>query len=278
MIDLHTHTTASDGIYSPSELIEKAHLEDISIIAVSDHDSVNGLESAERTAEKLGISFITGVELSIEFSGGDLHLLGYNIDYRDEVLVNYLKKISDEREKRIHYMIEDFNKEGYRIVFDEIKEMFPETESYGKPHVARLLIKKGYAKTVDEVFARFFKKGSPGNIKKKKISLERGLQLIKNSGGFPVLAHPASMNLSNKDFENRIGEYIKAGIEGIEVYAGMHSEEEVEFYKQLCLKKDLLITGGSDFHGDKNEKLGYYKMKKIPDTISNQVIERIGKA
>lgn len=267
MIDLHVHSKASDGILSPEELVIHYKKNGVEIMSLTDHDSINGIDAAFKKAKEINIQLISGVELSIDYSGGDFHLLGYGIDIKNKNLISFLNKFAEERKKRSIKIIKFLQDQGYNVTFAQLEIMFPKTSSFGKPHIARLLLERNYIQSIDEAFKELLKDSSIGGIRKKKVSLESALNIISDAGGVPVIAHPASLNLSYNEFEKIIKKFIMKGLKGIEVFASMHSLEDVNFFYSIAKKYDLIITGGSDFHGDKNEKPGYYNNKKIPDVV-----------
>lgn len=256
-IDLHTHSHASDGTLSPAELIRLASEKGLKILSLTDHDTVGGLAEAEEASRKYGIRFIPGLELSIDWPEGDFHLLGYMMDYHNQDLHDTLHSIRENREKRIYLMIEDLKKNGFDLSIEEVTGS-SENGSLGKPHIARALIKKGYGENFDDIFKNFMIEGKPGYVPKKKITVEMAFDLLLDAGGFPVLAHPQSLNMDTPKFELMIKDLIDQGLAGIECYSSIHSLEEVLYYKSVAKEYGLTITGGSDFHGDNNAELGFY--------------------
>ena len=259
MIDLHTHTTASDGIYTPEGIIDLAAESGVTVLAVTDHDTVDGIPAAMGPAGTRGITLVPGIEFSCEFVHGSLHMLGYYIDFRNSALCDRVAQLAMFRETRAFRMIEDLNRHDVNISFDEV---YAEANggAIGKPHVARILVRKGYARSFEEVFSQFLEEGKPGHVKKEKVTAQEALELIRKAGGIPVVAHPATLNLgTSPEFAEFIADLKSSGLRGIEAYSDMHGPEEVEFYRDTALKHGLLVTGGSDFHGDKKEQLGYYR-------------------
>ncbi|HPW52503.1 MAG TPA: PHP domain-containing protein [Spirochaetota bacterium] len=274
MIDLHVHTTASDGIYSPEEIVRRACDEGLSLIAVTDHDSMDGVEAAEKAAIQTNglLRVIGGCELSIEFDGGDFHLLGYNLKASDEMSA-VLSGIKKCRAERIYNMIEDIANSGVDISISDL-DGFNESSSPGKPLIARALIKKGYVSDIKDAFTKFMCSGKPGFVPKKKILPEDGFRMIRESGGFSSLAHPSSLNIDDDLFELYLQKLIKLGLNGIEAYSAIATEKQTELYLKLASKYDLIVTGGSDYHGDHRENLGYYKPgRAVPDDLALRFYE-----
>lgn len=269
MIDLHCHTTASDGLLAPSALIRKASHEGITVIAIADHDTVDGLDEAVRAAQREGIAVIPAVELSVAFPGGDFHLLGYGIHYQNQDLKGRLAQLKSVREERALRMVEQLCRAGIPLAPEDVREE-SKGASPGKPHVARVLIKKGYAADVDSAFETYLNHGKPGYVPKEKLSLESAFELIGNAGGLPVLAHPKSLNVEGPEaYERIIRRGVSYGMAGLEVYAPLHDPRDVILFRELAKHFHLFATGGSDFHGDKGAALGYYgNGKPIPESCS----------
>ncbi|MCP4137028.1 MAG: PHP domain-containing protein [bacterium] len=274
-IDLHTHTTASDGIRAPEDLIDFAMEHGVEILAITDHDTVLGLNSAMEYARKKDFTLIPGIEFSVDYTQGSFHLVGLYIDYNNPELLETTKKLNQLRESRTVRIIEDLKKHDIHITLEEVnKECGGGT--VGRPHVARVLINNGYAAAMNEVFDNFLVKGKPGHVKKDRISLDEAIALIQSAGGIPVIAHPASLRYKSFElFEKDLPGLIEKGIEGIEVFASMHSPEEVEGFRQIAEKYKLLMSGGSDYHGDKDETIGNYaKDTVIPFEIYEALAKR----
>lgn len=255
-IDLHTHTTASDGIYSPSDLIEMAIKRDLTVMAITDHDSVDGLEEGMDFSKDKDFELIPGIELSIEYTGGSFHLIGLYIDFYNRELIEITEKLKRLRGERVIMIIEDLNRYGIDISIDEISSL-ASGNSVGRPHIARVLVEKGYASDVNAIFQSFMVKGKPGYVKKEKILIDEAIHIIKQAGGISIIAHPITLNFKTFDnFEKQIQELIVHGLDGIEVYSSMHKHEEILEFNRIANKYNLIISGGSDFHGDKDKELG----------------------
>jgi len=264
-IDLHTHTTASDGLLTPVELIDYAQSHGVHAMAITDHDTVDGLTEAIRHAGEIGFSLVPGIEFSIDFTDGSFHLLGLYIDHKNTPLVKALESLTEFRDRRIIAMVDDLKRHGVDISIEDV-ERESAGSSVGRPHVARALLKKGHGRNIKEIFQNFLVKGKPGYVKKQKIHLEEAVDLINGAGGIPIIAHPVSLNTPDYvEFEKILTGYIELGIRGIEVYASMHDEDQVREYLRIAGKYNLVITGGSDFHGDKDEIIGdYITGKPVP--------------
>ena len=249
LIDMHTHTNYSDGDYSPTELIKLAKKQNIKIIAITDHDTLEGIKNVPKNIK--GIKVIHGIELTAKVSKGRMHILGYNIDINNEELNDKMSWLKDKSTNSVISLIEQLKKD-YKIYFthEEIKELINANHNLGRPDLARLLIKKGYVKTVQEAFDKYLIAAYDKTRKvNKNLKPEECIKLILNSGGIPVLAHPHSLELDNKQLEILLRKMIKQGLKGIEVYHSNNTKEEEEFYLYLANKYKLLISGGSDYHG-----------------------------
>lgn len=273
IIDLHCHTTASDGIKSPSGLIDYAILNGVEVIAITDHDTIAGVSEALLYASTKEFKVIPGIEFSIDYQGGSFHLLGLNIDHTYGPLLSRLTHLQKIRDSRIYRIIDDLTANGIEIPLNEVLE-----ESHGgtmgRPHVARVLVKHGYAPTINDVFKRFLVKGKPGYIKKEKISFLEAMELINGAGGQSIVAHPISLGYKNyEDFDAILKGFVEQGISGIEAFSSMHSNRDVEEILRLAKKYGLHVSGGSDYHGDKDEKIGYYMpTKPIPYDLCSYYI------
>ena len=249
LIDMHIHTNYSDGEYSPKEIIKKAKLANLKIIAITDHDTIEGNKHLPKTIT--GIKVIHGIELTAKVRKGRMHILGYNIDLDNEILNNKMNVLRDKSINSILTLMEQLKKD-YNIYFTytEIKDLVNANHNLGRPDLARLLVQKGYATSVEDAFQKYlieaYKKTRKYN---KGISWEECLDLITQSNGTPVLAHPHTLKLDNDELEKLIKKMQKKGLKGIEVYHSNNTKEQEEFYLKLAKKYNLLISGGTDYHG-----------------------------
>lgn len=242
LIDMHMHTTYSDGKYTPKQLIDMAMKKGLNGISITDHDTVQGLKEANEYANEKKFLFINGIEFSTFLDDKEIHVLGYKIDYNNENLIKMTKKLKDSRESRGIQMIKKLNELGIKI--DESDLYNYSVESIGRPHIANILVDKGYVKNKDEAFSKYIGNDCPAYVERYKLSVDEAINLIKDSGGISVVAHPYLIN--NDDYLYKI---IDMGIDGIEVYHSKHSYNTSIKYKYIAQKYNLYITGGSDFHG-----------------------------
>jgi predicted metal-dependent phosphoesterase TrpH len=253
-IDLHIHTTASDGTMSPSEVVRYAKKKGLRAIAITDHDTIDGIAEGLQEGSKLGLEVIPGVELSVDFSKGTMHLLGYYIDHTSVALLEKLAIVQQARAERNLKMIAKLRRLGIEIELSEIKEA-PEDGQIGRPHFAYTLVQKGYAQSIQEAFDRYLRKGGPAYVEKFKFSPAEAISVIHKAGGVAVLAHPFTLNqIQLQDLEPVVVELKEKGLDGIETYYPEHSEGQTKLYRTLAQQYGLLITGGSDFHGLNKDK------------------------
>jgi len=249
VVDLHTHSTASDGTLSPSELVYLAKKTGLEALALTDHDTLKGLKSAWQTASEEGLPFLCGVEISIKYQRkGHFHLLGYFLTPEVPEIENTLQKLHEAREKRNEKIIKKLQEMGIDITMEELREIAK--GEIGRPHIANLLVKKGVVKDFNQAFEKYLKKGAPAYVPKALLSPEEGIKIIFKAKGIPVLAHPVTLQQTEEELENYLKELKELGLAGIEAYYTEHTRGFTNFLLSLAKKLDLLVTGGSDFHGE----------------------------
>ncbi|RLI50676.1 MAG: phosphoesterase [Candidatus Thorarchaeota archaeon] len=252
LIDLHTHSTASDGSFNPEELVLLAKKTGLKAIALTDHDTVEGLDKFLETGKKINFETIPGVELSAYFEKGTLHILGYFLDYHNKTFLSRLKSFQEARAERNPKIIKKLQDLGIAITYEEVK-LVSGGGQIGRPHIARVLVEKGIVKDFDTAFEQFLKKGAPAYVEKERIEPKECIEMIIAANGIPVLAHPFTLHLDNEALEAFIKKLKNWGLGGIEVYYTEHTPEQTAYYIQLAQKFELCITGGSDFHGKNKE-------------------------
>ncbi|RJQ84535.1 MAG: PHP domain-containing protein [Desulfobacteraceae bacterium] len=254
-IDLHIHTTASDGTCTPSEILQRAAAIGLQAVSITDHDTLEGSRNALNCPLPDHLRFIPGVEISTQapegFStGGSLHILGYGVDVHNGLLQEALARLQQAREMRIPKILERLNRIGIPIRMDQILKHIGQG-SPGRPHIARVMIDMGTVQDIDEAFDRYLAKGRPAYVDKYRIECRVALELIRQAGGIPVLAHPFLLpGGKTRDLAAMIATLRELGLMGIEAYYSEHPPESVALYLDLARQFDLLVTGGSDFHGD----------------------------
>lgn len=250
--DLHLHTTASDGVYSPSEVVSLAKDMGYTAIAITDHDTTDGLAEALAAGEKLELEVIPGIELSTLNGEREIHILGYYPDPESVSLQELLFKTIKTRQKRAVKMVEKLNHHGINISLSHVKEIAG-SQFFGRPHIARALLEKGYITEIASAFTEaFIGRGGRGYVERFKITPAEGIKTLKQAGAIPVLAHPGFLSKGVLVSEKELMNFIKSGLRGIEVFYCKHTLEQIEFYKSLAVKHGLLVTGGSDCHGQPN--------------------------
>ncbi len=243
--DLHLHTTASDGRYSPEDLVRMAVSRGVEVIAITDHDSVDGIPAALEAAKPFPkLRVIPGVEISTDVPHGEVHMLGYFIDYSDPGLAKRLAELRNSRKLRAQKMIEKLATMGIHIEWDRVQEIAG-SGSVGRPHVARAMMEKGYVQSTREAFSRFIGREGPAYVEREKMTPEQVVELIVKVGGLPVLAHPGDVD----HLEDFIPRLQRVGMVGMEVYYDSYNTKTVEYLASLSHKHNLIALGGSDYHG-----------------------------
>ncbi len=257
--DLHMHSTHSDGTVPPRELVQLAKEAGLACIALTDHDTLDGVREAQEEGRRLGVEVIPGVEISVKFEPGTLHILGYFVDLNSKELAAGLEKVQQARKERNPKIIELLRTSGVEITLEEV-ERESNGGQIGRPHFARVLIRKGYAKDSKEAFQKYLSKGASAYVDKRNLTSQEALDLINRSGGVASIAHPKQMKLDEtpSQLEAEVKRLKTEGMLGIEAYSSCQSREEASVYRALAERLGLLVTGGSDFHGSNkpNIRLG----------------------
>ena len=254
-VDLHVHSTASDGRFSPEEVVHKAAALGLTIMALTDHDTIDGIIPALLAARAFPrLRVIPGVEISTDVSDGEVHVLGYFIDYTGEELQANLERFRDSRQRRAQGMIAKLGDLGIHIDWQRVQEIAG-AGSIGRPHIAQAMLEKGYIASLQEAFTRYIARAGPAYVEREKMTPVEAVELIVQSDGLPVMAHPFTV----PDPEAMIVELKKAGLAGIEAYYGDYSDEETKILVDLASQHNLIASGGSDYHGldeDKETMIG----------------------
>jgi hypothetical protein len=250
--DLHIHTTFSDGVKTPQEIVSKAKQSGLTAIAISDHDAFGGIEPAMK-ASNGSLEIIPAVELSTKIDGLDIHILGYFVDYEDSRLVEEVVTFRKARGTRAEKIVQNLKKMGVRLDFSDVQLQAGEG-AIGRPHIARALLDAGYIENQSEAFEHYLHYKSPAYVPKYKIHPIEAFQLILEAGGIPVWAHPGG---ARSDY--LIQDFVKNGLMGIEIHHPTHGDRNIKIYEEIAAEYNLLITGGTDFHGrDDDYELGEY--------------------
>lgn len=242
--DLHVHTTASDGLLAPSEVVEWAAKKEVDAVAITDHDSVSGIDEAIEAGRRLGVCVIPGIEFSCTYRDEEIHILGYFIDHKSRCLNDKLKELAKSRESRGLRIIEKLLESNIEISYEEVKAE-SKGGSVGRPHIARILVKKGIASSVEEAFRQYLVKGKLGYVDREKITVSEAADLIHGAGGVVVMAHPGIVK--NQNYPKEILRY---DIDGIEVIHSAHDEDTTCRYEKLASSLGMAKTAGSDCHGN----------------------------
>jgi predicted metal-dependent phosphoesterase TrpH len=244
-VDLHVHSTASDGKYAPEEIVRKAAALGIRYLSLTDHDSVDGIASAVKAASAFPrLTFIPGVEVSTDVAEGEIHILGYFIDYHNQELSDALKRFRTSREGRARGMVDKLAGLGMAIDWKRVREIAGDG-AIGRPHIAQAMLEKGYIDSFKEAFDKYIGRDGPAYVEREKMTPEEAVALVLRSGGLPVLAHPFTV----KNMEKWVAALKAVGLIGIEAYYKDNTPEETEATLKIADRFGLVATGGTDFHG-----------------------------
>ncbi|MDR2592055.1 MAG: PHP domain-containing protein [Chitinispirillales bacterium] len=247
-VDLHIHTRYSDGVCTPEEIMEAAAARGLAAVSITDHDCTGAYPRALDLGAAVGIEVVPGVELSSEIQGIDIHILGYYVDFNNGAFIAKLQEMKEARYLRAQKMVSNLNKQGIDLRFDTVLSIAGEG-SIGRPHIATAMLKEEFVFSFREAFDKFIGYDSPAYVEKLQMSPKEVFDLIKNAGGVPVLAHPGVTKV-----DERIQEFIRDGLQGIEVSHAEHPDAAVRHYLKICKKNGLAFTGGSDFHSGGRSK------------------------
>jgi 3',5'-nucleoside bisphosphate phosphatase len=254
-VDLHLHTTASDGVMTPSQVVRYAKAKGLQAIAITDHDTIEGLEEGLSEGRRIGFEVIPGIEISAEHAPGSMHLLGLFVDIYHPLLNERLAYLQKARAERNPKIVKKLNHLGIDITYEEILKASGGGQ-VGRPHFAHVLLEKKYVRSFQEAFDRFLKKGALAYVDKIRFTAKEALHFIKEAKGVPVLAHPNTLGMNGySELENLILQLVEEGLMGLEVYYPEHSYLEGAQYKALAEKYGLLMTGGTDYHGIEKDGL-----------------------
>ncbi len=275
MIDLHLHSTCSDGSLSPTELVDHAAALSLTAISLNDHDTVGGIpEFLEAAAGRLAA--VGGVEISVDHSPGTLHLLGYYVDPAHRDLADALSRLRAGREDRNDRILERLRALDMPITQEAVHQ-FCGDDVVGRPHIAKAMVAAGYVKDTRAAFDRFLGKGRPAYCDRYRLKADEAMSLVLAAGGIPVLSHPFTLDMRPPALERFVAELVACGLQGIEVYYPEHQVSQTEHYLALTERFDLVPTGGTDFHGSLNPKLHMgsgFGGFSVPDSVYAALAER----
>ncbi len=277
-IDLHTHSLKSDGSMTPSEVVEEAKRAGLSAIALSDHDTVDGVREAVETGKKLGVEVIPAIEFSVQ-SKTETHILGYFIDIENPDLLKILKEVIDLRIERNHVTCKRLNELGFDITLDEVRALAP-NNFVGRAHFARLMMDKGYISSVKEGFDKYMSVGKYAYCEKQRLTAREAIELITKCGGISFLAHPHLTKLSDDELKEFLKELKGYGLCGLEGYYTDYTPEMQEKYQSMAKELGLMISGGTDFHAKMKPHIsigtGLGSMK-IPYSVLDNIKKKSGR-
>ena len=253
-MDLHVHSTFSDGVLKPSELVDMAKTDGLSAISITDHDTAAGTDEALQRGLQQGIEVIPGIEISSWYNSTSMHILGYWIQHDDRKFRSRLQELQNGRHIRNIKIIENLNRMGIKVAIDELTKYSAYGQT-GRPHIGRLLVDKGIVKSVEQAFQHYLGKGKAAYADRFKFAAHDAIAMIREAGGIAVLAHPANLDPSLRTIPALLRNLQDIGLRGIEVFYPSHTSKAVNKLKKLAVELNLLVTGGSDFHGF--ERSGY---------------------
>lgn len=277
-VDLHIHSTWSDGTKSPEQIVHLARTRHLSAISITDHDTVDGIADGCRAGEQHGLEVIPGIELSVVHGDLHMHMLGYFIDANDHELKKALETIQSARKTRNGKIINKLQELGISISLDEVlqKSGFGQT---GRPHIGQVLVEKGAVKDLDSAFSKYLKKGCSAYVARYVLTAEEAIRIIRGAGGVAVLAHPGSIDNSLRKIPALLEQLVSLGLEGLELYYPVHTKKIFKKLKVMASLYDLVVTGGSDYHGDirPGTTLAGGQSVRVPDEVVAHLKERLGR-
>lgn len=282
-VDLHCHSTASDGTLPPAEVVRLAQQSGLSGLALTDHDTIGGVEEAAAEARRIGLDFLTGIEISCEYPPpGTMHILGYGVDPMSATLHDLTRRLLEGRDNRNPRIIQKLNELGVSVTMAEVEQEAKMTAAdskkpIGRPHIAAVLLRKGYVSSIKQAFDKYLAQGGIAYFDKERLTMREAMDLVRQSGGMPVLAHPIQLRTQNDaQLDRAVKDLVDLGLVGLEVIHSDHDALWVEKCNRLAERYHLLKTGGSDFHGTnkKDIALGSANGRRIPREFLDRLLER----
>ncbi|MEA2080847.1 MAG: PHP domain-containing protein [Pseudomonadota bacterium] len=262
--DLHSHSTASDGTLDPASLVEKAHSAGVDVLALTDHDTLDGLAAAAQAVSGLDVDLIPGVEISVTWQAMTIHILGLNVDPHNQTLSDGLQDLQKLRRWRAQEISRKLADKGIPGALEGARR-FRKGKILSRTHFAQYLVAAGYAASVRDVFKRFLVTGKPGYVTTDWVAMERALGWIRQSGGLPVIAHPARYRLTRSKLKRLLGDFREAGGVGLEVVSGSHSRDETLHMAAVSREHHLFASCGSDYHGPEKPWVELGRLRSLPD-------------
>lgn len=266
-VDLHVHSTASDGTLSPEEIVAEALKLGLTAVAIADHDTFGGVAAGASAAAGTGLTFIPAVEISVEQANHELHLLGYFADPRYAPLEEGLERVRAERLLRGQRTVEKLRELGIDLAYEDV-ERVADGAAMGRPHVATALVNRGVVRTPAEAFERFLRRGRPAYVNRYRLPPAEAIRLVREAGGLPVIAHPKLMHR-----DALIAQLVQQGVGGLEAYHVQHNAYDVKRYLELARELDLVVTGGTDSHGPGGSAPIAIGATKVPDICARALLE-----
>lgn len=285
-VDLHCHSTASDGTLPPTEVVRLAKQRELTALALTDHDTIGGVVEAAEEARKIGLDFLPGIEISAEFPHpGTMHILGYGVDPQSKTLGDLTRQLLEGRDSRNPRIIKRLQELGISITMEEVEQEARKGAPadpnkplvVGRPHIAAILMRKGYVSTIKQAFDKYLAPGGLAYFDKERLSPRQAFEMIRDSHGIPVLAHPVQLRTENDaQLERIVKDLLDLGLMGLEVIHSDHDAALIEKYSALADRYKLLKTGGSDFHGTnkKNIDLGVANGNRIPRIFFDALVDQ----
>ncbi len=267
--DLHVHTHHSDGAHTPTDIVRRAQLAGLSVISITDHDNVAGIDEAIAWGNRLGVEVVPGVELSIALGDKDVHLLAYFFDHTHRRLLDYLTFFRLERLRRAERIVAKLNKINIPLTMDAVLDQAG-VGAVGRPHIASALVEEGLIETYHEAFLKYIGTGAPASEKKYQLNPEEAIALIQDAGGLTFLAHPGKFTTDAELFQ-----LIKAGVDGIEVIHPSHNETREQYYRGVVNQYFMLESGGSDYHGGKKNDEAVFGAFTVPMQVVENMRSRL---
>lgn len=267
-VDLHVHTTASDGTYTPGEAVREALAAKVAILGIADHDTIGGIREAEEAARSTGLTLVPGVELSVGAEEYEIHVLGYFVDPEHAGLQDILFRLRNARNLRNERIVARLRELGAPVDLARVKEIAGDG-SVGRPHIAKALVEAGHVASQGEAFGRFLARGKPGYVGRDRLTPSEAAEAIRSAGGIPVLAHPGKLGS-----QRRVEELVDMGMEGLEAFHSDHDEAHVRLLLAIAKERNLLVTGGTDSHGPHSDRPTAIGSVEVPDWVGEQLLAR----
>ena len=269
--ELHCHTTASDGFYPPSELVHVARLRDLRVIAITDHDTIDGHAEALAAGEAHGVTVVPGIEISSLSAQGEVHVLGYGLQPADDATRQQIASLRSSRESRAKRILANLEALGKPVSFERVKELAGDA-MLGRPYIATAMVEAGHVKTKQQAFDEYLAEGQPAFAPNDALTPAEAVDLIHRARGLAVMAHPA---LYKGDLMSVFGDMLAHGLDGIEVYYPLHTPEQSQTYAALARQHNLLVTGGSDFHSPLRDTELALGSIRLPEGAVDALLHRI---